>query len=527
MADKLRWRSVILILLLLAWCPRIVLVLQGGQCYFPDETRYFLCWNVLGHLARVELGRAADVVVNSVAHCFYPVICCVPAAVQCTVVRLSGQSIRWGIIREWLSVSALILSLASVACIGLTYAIARRAGGDRREGLTAALIMSCSNSMFYYARHLVPYDIAMALALLALWIGLTDRPGLIRSALAGAVAGLAFLTYYGYWLIAVVVMTIHVLRGLPSKPAVVRRGLAAGLGFVAPTALLILMAVARGADFLARLFSLSGTVIQGDFREGWSLPWAYLWHAEHGLLLAWVVGTPAILLPAGRTCRDASARARGLLWLGAAVSIYLALTAASTGVGKMVVYGRLARQVVPFLCLATACATTRVLDGRPLGLAAVLGTAALLAQAAFNFGQPLALRFPVDVRRQVEATYGPVARGLTFVGLRLDQEVPDHSGRPVGKRETTPGGPDFAEKIGHKANYLLLNAQFLYPINGLQRRPRGVTVLRIPHPAGFLPYQYEGFGPRERAILRSRQTVIELIDIPSPNKHNKHIAVHN
>src|SRR5262249_9115209 len=159
---------------------------------------------------------------------------------------------------------------------------------------------------------------SMALALLALWIGLADRPGLGRSALAGAVAGLAFLTYYGHWLLALAVTAIHVFRGLPSTAAVTRRGLAAGLGFAAPAPLIILLAVARGSDFPVRLFNFSGTVTQGDFSEGWSLPWAYLWHAEHGLLLAWTLGTPAVLLPVGRPGRDASARARGLMWLGAA-----------------------------------------------------------------------------------------------------------------------------------------------------------------------------------------------------------------
>ncbi|WP_406696818.1 hypothetical protein V5E97_38100 [Singulisphaera sp. Ch08] len=512
MPDKLGGLGDLLILLLLAWCPRIVLVLRGGQCYFPDETRYFQCWGVLKHLACGELGQAGDAVVDSVAHCFYTVICCVPAVAQCVVARLAGRTMRWVIIFEWLSVSTLILSLASVACIGLTYAIARRAGGDRREGLTAALIMACSSSMFYYARHLLPYDTSMALALLALWIGLADCPGLALSVLTGAVAGLAFLTYYGYWLIAAAAMAIHVLRGLPSGKSVARRGLAAGLGFVAPIALLILIAVARGSDLPSHLVNFSGTVTQGDFSEGWSLPWAYLWHAEHGLLLVWTLGAPLVLLPAARANREASARARGLHWLGLALSLYLVLVTVSTVMEKMVVYGRLVRQVVPFLCLGTACAVTRLLNGRPIGRSTIVATGLLMAQAAFNFGQPLAMRYPGEVLRQVTATYGPVARGLTFVGPLLDEGIPDDPFRSMENPGARPGEPVPARRTGHNSSYLMLNTQFLYPIHGHQGHPRGETILRIPHPEGFLPYQYEGLGVRERALLRTGQTVMELID---------------
>ncbi|AGA28480.1 glycosyltransferase family 39 protein [Singulisphaera acidiphila] len=501
MPAKLGGSGGLLALLLVAWCLRVVLVLRGGQCYFPDETRYFQCWGVLEHLARGELGGACDVVVGSVAHCFYTVLCCGPAVVQCGVAWLGGRPIRWVIVRDWLSVSALVLSLASVVCIGLTYAVARRAGGDRREGLAAALLMACSSSMFYYARHLLPYDASMALALLALWIGLGKHPGPARSAWAGAVAGLAFLTYYGYWLMAVAVTAIHVLGGWPSWGGVARRGLAAGLGFVAPVALVLLLAVARGSDLPASLLRFPGTVTQGDFKEGWSLPWVYLWHAEHGLLLVWGLGAPAILLFAGRASRNASGRVRGLRWLATAFSLYLVLAAGSTGMERMVVYGRLARQVVPFFCLGTACALTRLLDGRPLGRGVILGTLVLLAQAAFNFGAPLALHYPGDVLRRVEAIYGPVARGLTFEGPRLDHGIPDD---PFRSHER-PGA-----ELG--ANYLMLNAQFLYPIEGLRAPPRGEILVRVPHPEGFFPYQYEGFGGRERALLRAGQTVMELID---------------
>ena len=66
----------------------------------------------------------------------------------------------------------ILLSQISVISIALVYAIARRAGRDRVEALIAAALMASAATMFYYARHLLPYDSSLALGLLALWCGL-------------------------------------------------------------------------------------------------------------------------------------------------------------------------------------------------------------------------------------------------------------------------------------------------------------------------------------------------------------------
>ena len=80
----------------------------------------------------------------------------------------------------WLG--AIVLSLASVAVIGMTYLVARRAGADEPEALIAALLVSGCATMTFYSRHLVPYDSALALALAALYIGL--KPENVRQNVA-------------------------------------------------------------------------------------------------------------------------------------------------------------------------------------------------------------------------------------------------------------------------------------------------------------------------------------------------------
>jgi hypothetical protein len=65
---------------------------------------------------------------------------------------------------------------------------------------------------------------------------------------------------------------------------------------------------------------------------------------------------------------------------------------------------------------------------------------------------------------------------------------------------------------------VLLNAQHLYH----PRAPRSplaspaVEVVRYPHPLQFLPYQYEGFAPMERQVLRTTDIAMRLLDAGAP-----------
>jgi hypothetical protein len=285
---------------------------------------------------------------------------------------------------------------------------------------------------------------------------------------------------------------------------VVWKGVFVGCGFVAP--LLALEALSRiraDMSFVRGMASLMGLATQGDFAEGWRAFWAYLWYAEHGLLLVWVAGALAVVTFAIQ--RPGPARSRGVLWLAAAAAIYSLLTVNSTVLHKSVVLGRFARQAVPFFCLATAAALRELLSTggaaarqglpwyrrRAIITVAVL---ALLAQVAFNFARPLRQRFPIELDREIMAAYrnSGIARDMTIAGPEwFNMEAP-----------TLP------------SPYVLFNtATFIYPVRGLKPPcADGTDVLSFAHPLSFAPYQYEVFGPVERGILRAGDIRIRLVD---------------
>ena len=68
---------------------------------------------------------------------------------------------------------------------------------------------------------------------------------------------------------------------------------------------------------------------------------------------------------------------------------------------------------------------------------------------------------------------------------------------------------------GGSAAVLTLNAKHLYPGPEPVRLPPRYTVIKsTPHPLQFLPYQYEGYRPEQRAALRAADISMRLIIVP-------------
>ena len=449
---------------------RAFLVLRGGQGFFPDEGRYARSVTLVEQLGKGQVGLALDGLLGATDHTGFVVVGVLPALLQAAF-----QSPPRGTAALWLP--ALVLASASVLSIGLVYGIARRLQAPPTEALGASVLLSLSATYVYYSRHLLPYDSSMALGLGATFLGLAPLVRPWRSYAFGLLLGAAFLTYYGYWASVAVFFFLHVLRA--ARWEALRRATLAGAGFLSLPALLALAGAFRGGGYLAGVGRFSWrAVTQCDMKEGWALTFESLFHAEHGVLLLWAGG--ALLLALG-TGLEERARSRGRLFLLAALSLYGLLVLASSGFGRLCIYGRLARQLVPFLCLATASAATAL--RRPWRCAALVF---LAVSAAFNLRGPVLQRFPYDFAHQA--------------GL----------GRLAMARETTVLGPESPPSIG--ARYVLLNARYLHPVLGTKPPPEGRVLLWARHPFEYLPYQYESHTAAERQILRSSDISMRLID---------------
>lgn len=354
----------------------------------------------------------------------------------------------------------MFFALFSVVNIVLLAGIAGSLGANAVESGLVALLFAASTSFLYFTRHLLPYDVAMTFGLLAVRAGIMPDTSWRTSLVCGAWASLCFLTYFGYWTFGGAACVIHVLQNADWR-SVIRRSAVTAVGLLIPV-ILFVGASDNGWMVVTDSMSFMADVDQGAFAEGWRVPFAYLWHAEHGLFLLWIASVIVCVVSWRRSFTIPAVRV-GLIGL---LFIYGTLAVFSTGFEAFVVYGRLARQLVPFFCLVTAAALVRI-GPRAQRRQAFLWTVgvAIVVQAGFNARPVFAQQFPSEF----------ISRG---------EQVAERHG-------------------ASKAKAVLLYAEHLYPPRKLEVPAGMVEISAASHPLQYLPYQYEGYTPQERQFLRS------------------------
>ena len=469
---------------------RLGLALQGGQYFFGDEGRYDRGIELYRAVASGDLGAAAGIVALP-EHTLFPWVGALVTAVQHALAHFTPfgdwSHAEYAGFTIW--IAAAVLSLFSTLNLALLHRLALRAGAGPAEAAWALLLMAAANTAFYHARHLLPYDCALAAALAALVVGL-GAPTRRRSFAAALLAGLTYHLYNGYWFLVPVVALLLLLawRGAPQRAqltAAAAAGLALALG--APVAL---GASLGGAVYWSTLLGFSHSVTQGLFAEGWSLPWEYLWHSE-GVLGAAVVAVAAFALASALRAREPLPdRIRATLLALAAA--YALLVLFSCGLARFVVYARTLKPFVPAVCLLGGWALARLVAPRPILQPAV--AAAVVLAAALQFWPHFPRVFPRETEIAILRAWGNPKRALTVAG-----SVYIPLALPVTR-------PDLA----------LVNAQFLYPVRGPLAAPAGTTLLRFDHPLAYPPFQYEGHTPRERALLRTTDLSLRLVRLAAP-----------
>ncbi len=496
--TRLRPAHWLLWLLLVSFALRILLVQQGGQLFSPDELRYALRpVKVADQLYAGDLAGGLNGLLRYREHHGFITAALLPAYLHRLAYGLNPENeLSWA--DYWqqptgdFRFSALLLSLPSVMCIPMLYMVSRRAGSSPAEALLAAFLFACANTFFMFSRHFMPIDIPMMIALAGIYCALQWRDkGLLPAVGMGMLAFSVVWVYHGYVSLAALLALVYGLFLARTVKQVILRSVAMALGgalILLP--LLLYNNFVLGIDMLQEMRWFSETVTLGSYAEGWLFPFMYLGDVETGLALVWLCG----LVLGGRRLwheRGTPDWSRGLLWLGCLVALYLLMAILSTGLQRFVLYGRIARALVPFVALFCAYGLQPILARK--GRWFTLGFAALVVVlAAANFIPALQLQHPREIARQVYSDYSDVSFETTF-----------------GEGANTHG---FHLPVVPEARYHLLNASFYYPITQMDAPMTGDVLVEIPHPFNHRLWQYEGMTPQMRDIVRRDPVMIWLID---------------
>ncbi len=436
---------------------RIWLACQGGQFFWPDEGRYLQARAAAADLAQGRWHAALEELFGHAEHTLFRVVGLPIALVEQAV---GPNPVLAGC----------YFGIFSVLAIYLVWAIARRAGAGESEGLWAALLAACANSLFFYSSHLFPYDASLCIMLGALWLALGPwSPH--RSWLAGTMAGLGFLTYNGYWLLGGAVLIVHVLLGEGGRARAPARAACAGAGLASPIAALIGLGRLLGHHLVAENIPYTSGVV-GDFHIGYQVIAQSLWAAEGALVFLWLAGFAAAFW-----FRERRRRLR-LCWAGAAI-VLGGLVLLSDVIPELKVQGRLVRTAtIPFLVLGAACGIDGWARKHGKGWAVAIAVAAM-GMAAVNFSGPLRQWFP----REFRAAAARKAKRLS---------------------RSEPG------------DYRVMNAAFLFTPDQVPRPPLPVTVVwRVHHPEQYPPFLFEGFTKDIRDGFLSRDCSMQLVRLGS------------
>jgi hypothetical protein len=464
--EPRRWDWVLVGLLVVSFALRLILALHGGQRYYPDESRFSAAIEALKGFDTHSWHDFAEPLVATADHLGYKIL----------MLPVAWGAYYW----HWsLPLLAMLSSgIFSTANVAWVYALARRKGGGRAEARWSALFMAASCSMFYWSRHLMPYDLALFLGLAALFVSVHPSGRWFHSLAAGFLGFATFVTYNGYWSLVAFVLTAHVLSAWPGSGkfwAALGRAWWALVGLVLPFVGLLFLARGFGYYLLDSYMGFSGTISQGDFGDGHTIVAEYLWAAEKGLCLVWLVCAAKYLF-SFRTF-PAAERARFGLWLAGALGIALGLILLCDVVHKFVVYGRLVRQVVPFASLLAGGVVAAWLPRRPAWQLAV--AAGIVAMAAGNFWQPLAQRW-----------------NFHELALRTRDRYLN------ARHELTPD------------RFMILNENFIWPTPVKYDLPPYEVLLSEPHVLQFRPLLYEGFNRAQRKEILATDITMRLVLLP-------------
>jgi hypothetical protein len=271
-----------------------------------------------------------------------------------------------------------------------------------------------------------------------------------------------------------------------------RRATFFGLGLIVVPGTLVAASAMPNRPLLPAARRFAASVTHGQFVEGWSLPWAFFWHAEGLVLVIVLAGIVLSLRGPGR----------GPKWAAVAAALYMGLVLGSNVFHRFVVYDRLARPMWPFMCLAAAAGIAAAADGRWLAGRRAYGLCAVVLGLFVMNSTPLfTQRYPREIVHEVLARYGAAQVGFD---MTLQHAVDNSSGFLVP-----------AEVPDTPKRYVLVNARDIWFEGepGTKPLPAGRVVATWRHPRQLPMLQYHGYTPAQRAFMRSEDASMRLIDL--------------
>ena len=391
------------------------------------------------------------------------------------------------------------------------YRIAMLLLDHKEASLFAVLIYSTLTNSHLYLRHALPYDTSLWLLLAVLYqvLRLTasdapNRPWTLF--LNGALAFLSYLVYPGYVLLFLVVAFMLVFHKFELNRVKERavKVLYFVAGSVACLAFFEALSRFAGTSYIERALYLSTTIKEGSFEESFRFLFTYLYEVEgitgSFLLLGFLATTLLVIRLA--LVQQLSRVAPFVLLFGSLTALYIAYAGAGYFFQKVVLYGRLLHQFLPFLALFLAFALHELFNKtQPKNRAFLITSALAMASFFVNLVDYRSVAYPRDVlsalveeRAQTRLRfYNEFEKNWTYVSTLTSADFE--------RMDTTSDASSTVPLM------TMVNCCFFYPVDSMENyhpfhAPKDAQRVRNErHFLNFKAYQYEGQNPSCRELL--------------------------
>ncbi len=498
--------KILLIAIVIVTLAKLSLVGEGFMT-FPDESRYIPAGRVLESLAHLDIKEAAANLNQTKGRPGETLIKTIPSAVQYATAELFGMETY-----ESANSYPLFIFNFIIYCLILLilYRIAKLLLKDKILAMFSVLLYCCLINGYIYIRHTLPYDcslLIMSYVLLQVLKKTNQNTLSIKNMLIlGFNAFFGYVVYPGYVLLFALIFIMLMTNKLTKTNFLqrIKYGMFYGAGSI--ICLLLFEGIARigNTSYIQDSITLSKTITQGSFEEGFSFLFKYLYHVEaiNGILiitgLLLFIGILFYNLFKNKMLTDIHR-----LFIITAI-LFLLYASAGYFFHKMIWYGRLLHQFFFVLTLITAYSFGFISQSMKYKQA-LLGciSAIIVTTFIFNLIEYKSYAYPQDVAWSV------IKQNPNYELQELC-EYPPLSNMIQYAQEKNNNNIDGTHRL------IIVNGCFYYPLNNSNLYQEYIPekgmqlILNKPYFHNYSGYLFEGCNIEERAMYKKLKLSIKV-----------------
>ena len=497
--------KILLVAIILVTLAKLSLMGEGFMT-FPDEVRYIPSGKVLESLAHFDIKEAAANLNETQGRPGETLVKMIPSAIQYATAEIFGMETY-----ESANSYPLFLFNFAVYCLLLVqlYRIAKLLLNNKILALFSILLYCCLINSYIYMRHTLPYDcslLIMSYALLqVLKTTIYNTFSIKKMLLLGFIAFFGYVVYPGYVLLFGLVFIMLMINKL-SKNNLLSR-IKYGTFYVAGSIICLLLfeIIARigNTSYIQDSITLSKTITQGNFEEGFNFLFKYLYYVEsvNGIIIiiGLVIFTVTLLY---RLFSKKEITHIHRLFIVTA-TLFLLYASAGYFFHKMIWYGRLLHQFFFVLAFVTSYGfgylALHIKYKKPL-----LGCAAGIVVTVFtiNLIEFKSYAYPQDVAWEVvnhnpnhnleeACEYPPLVNMLLYAQEKNNSETKSQ-------------------------RLVIVNGCFYYPLNNDKLYHEYIPetgmelIINKPYFHNFKGYLFEGCNKEERAMYKKLNLAVKV-----------------